>query len=76
MSHDECGKVVYRPYRNSIEFSLSTQTWSVVKSSQAKSLHYTICPHLIFRCLLVTSFIPVYVVSWLWSRQLIILLYG
>ena len=44
MSHDEYGKVVYRPCsscissvqklnKNSIEFSLSTQTRSVVKSS-------------------------------------------
>jgi len=50
MSHDECGKVVHRPCsrcissiqklnKNSIEFFLSTQTRSVVKSSQAKSLH-------------------------------------
>ena len=44
MSHDECGKVVHRPCsrcissvqklnKNSIEFSLSTQTKSAVKSS-------------------------------------------
>jgi len=48
-SHDECGKVVHRlcsdcissiqeMEENSIEFSLSTQTWSVIKLSQAKSL--------------------------------------
>ena len=47
--HNECGKVVYRLCsrcissvqklnENSIEFSLLTQTKSVVKSSQAKSL--------------------------------------
>ena len=49
-SHDECGKLVHRPCsscissvqklnKNSIEFSLSTWTWSVIKSSQAKSLY-------------------------------------
>ena len=48
-SHDECGKVVHRlcsdcissiqeMEENSIELSLSTQTWSVIKLSQAKSL--------------------------------------
>jgi len=46
-SHHKCGKVVYRPCSsyytenngNSIEFSLSTQTWRVIKLSQAKSLY-------------------------------------
>jgi len=49
-SYEEYGKIVHRPYsscissvqeinENSIEFSLSTQTWRVIKSSQAKSLH-------------------------------------
>jgi len=50
MSHDECRKIVHRPYsscissvqemeEDSIEFSLSTWTWRMIKSSQAKSLH-------------------------------------
>ena len=49
-SHDECGKVVHRPYsryissiqklnKNSIEFSLSTWTRSSSKISQSKFLH-------------------------------------
>jgi len=38
-SHDECGKIVHRPYsscinENSIEFFLLTQTWRVIKSSR------------------------------------------
>ena len=48
-SHDECGKVVHRPYsryissiqklnKNSIEFSLSTWTRSSSKVSQSKFL--------------------------------------
>ena len=50
ISHNEYGKIVHRPCsscissiqemnENSIEFSLSTQTWRVIKSSQAKLLH-------------------------------------
>jgi len=50
-SHDKCGKIVHRPCsscisnvqeinKNSIEFSLSTQTWRVIKLSQAKSLQH------------------------------------
>ena len=50
MSCDMCGKIVHRPCssclssiqelnKNSIKFSLLTWTWSMVKSSQAKSLH-------------------------------------
>ena len=48
-SHDECGRVVHRPCSscissvqfngNSIKFSLSTWTWSMIKLSQAKLLH-------------------------------------
>jgi len=49
-SHEECGKIVHRPYsscissvqeinEDSIEFFLSTQTWRVIKSSQTKLLH-------------------------------------
>jgi len=44
-SHEECGKIVHRPCsscissvqeinKDSIEFSLSTQTWRVIKSSR------------------------------------------
>ena len=44
-SHEECGKIVYRPCsscissvqeinENSIEFSLSTWTWRMIKSSR------------------------------------------
>jgi len=47
-SYDEHGKIVYRlcsscisRVPNSIEFSLSTQTWRVIKLSQAKSLYLT-----------------------------------
>ena len=47
-SHDEHGKIVHRPYgsyissiqnlnKNSIKFSLSTQTWNGLKSSWPKS---------------------------------------
>jgi len=52
-SHDEYGKIVYGPcsscissiQEDSIEFSLSTQTWSMIKSSQAKLLQTgTMCP--------------------------------
>ena len=50
-SHEDCKKVVHRPCsscissvqeinENSIEFSLSTQTWRVIKSSQTKSLQW------------------------------------
>jgi len=50
-SHADCKKVVHRPCsscissvqeinENSIEFSLSTQTWRVIKSSQTKSLQW------------------------------------
>ena len=46
MSHDGYGKIVHRPWsssiqeikENSIEFSLSTWTWRVIKSLQAKLL--------------------------------------
>jgi len=49
-SHDGCGKIVHRPCsscissvqeieEDSIEFFLSTQTWRVIKLSQAKLLH-------------------------------------
>jgi len=49
-SHDKCGKVVYRLCsscissvqelnKNSIEFSLLTQTRSAIKLSQTKLLH-------------------------------------
>jgi len=51
MSHDGCGKTVHRPCssctssieksnRNSIKFFLSTWTWRVIKSSQAKLLQH------------------------------------
>jgi len=54
MSHImKCGKIVHRPCnscissvqelnKDFIEFSLSTQTWRVIKLSQAKLLHFSI----------------------------------
>ena len=39
--HRRCISSVPQLNRNSIEFSLSTWTWSVIKSTQAKSLHHT-----------------------------------
>ena len=38
-----CISIVQKANENSIEFSLSTQTRRVIKSSQTKSLHLVVC---------------------------------